>query len=448
MDVAEFKEMVDRMRKGGYLDINGEHILTDHHSAAVYGRVGGAIRKVRDMGRFPFYEAERWNRAYGYRMAWDDLTKKYGTKAERDKAFETGDAQRFLSGKTNDYTMNMLGSSAAAYQKGVFAVPTQFMAYQLRMLENILPEVFGGSTRFTWQQKVRLGVGQLLLYGSAGIPFGRYLAESTMEATGAEFDESMTDQTLHRLIAGGVTDSFIYAITAGKADLAFSDRAAVGKGIEQVISDIFGLGPQQKSMAEIIFGAMTSVGGQVLSDAFESVQYAALAATTEQVGTAEVTPLILKSIGENFSTASRMMKAYYVWRYNVFASQETGKALTFASGVESVAAALGIPLREVADLDVISYKINNRSAFLKDNGTPVLRLRMEALRALANGDMDKYHANLDVSAALLQVHDMEDRYAILDWVNNQASSRTVVQGYRDRFMKKFPSGQLMKIEED
>lgn len=443
MDVDEFKMMGKEMQRGGYLDVNGEMILTDHHATATYGKVGSAIRNARNMARFPFYEAERLNRAYGFRMAWDDLTQKYTDKAKLDKAFKDGEAQRFLSGKTNDYTMNMLNTSAAGYQKGLLAVPTQFMSYQLRMLENILPEVLGGSKAFTSTQKVRMVAGQMLLYGAAGVPFGRYLADKTIEATGAEFDESMSDQTLHRLIAGGLTDSMIYLATTGEVDVAFSKRAAVGTGIESFIGDIFGLSVYEKSMAELIFGASASVGGQVLSDAFESIQYAALAASSEQVGVAEVTPLIAKALAENVSSLSRAMKAYYVYKYGVFTSQTTGKALTFATPMESMATLLGVPLRDVGDISYISGNMTRRKEFIKENSNIVVKLRNEAFRALNAGDLDTYQARINTSAAFLQSYDIGDRYAIIKSANAQASMKTVYQGYAERFMKSFPDKQLI-----
>ena len=442
MPEAEFKKMVTEMNKGGYLDVNGEMILTDHHSTSMYGPTQSRIAKVRNLGRLPFYEAERLNRTYGFRMAWDDLQVKYPTSKELDKAFKNGDAQRFLSGKTNDYTVNMLNSSAAAYQKGVLAVPSQFMSYQMRMLETILPEALGGSKRFTAAQKGRLALGQMLLYGSAGLPFGAYLADSTMRATGVEFDDSLLEQTTHRFIAGGVIDSMIYAATTGEVDVAFSKRASVGAGIETFITDLFGMGMHTKSTMEMIGGAGSSVGGQVLSDAFTALKLISLAASSEQVGVAEVTPMIAQALAENMSSASRALKAYYVYKYGVYASQETGKALTLTTPAESIAALFGVPLREIGDLNSMTFAINNRQAFIKGNGKMVVKLRNEAMRALTSGDEDTYQHKLNVSSALLQGYDVKDRYDIIKWANGQSSMKTVTQKYRDLFMKKFPKGQL------
>jgi hypothetical protein len=446
MNVDEFKLMAKEMQRGGYLDVNGEMILTDHHATAVYGAPGSAIRQVRNLARFPFYEAERLNRAYGYRMAWDDLTKKYTTPSELNRAFKNGDAQRMLAGKTNDYTMNMLSSSAAAYQKGALSVTTQFMSYQLRMLENIIPEAIGGSKRFTGMQKFRMAAGQMLLYGSAGIPGGAFLADQVMQATGAKFDHSLADQSLHRLIAGGVIDAALYAASTGEVDVAFSKRAATGAAVEQFIGDIFGWGMHQKSMADVLFGASFSVGGQVLSDAFGAVQLAALAASSEQVGIADVTPMIAQAMAENVSSLSRALKAYDVYRYGVNASQNTGKVTSFATPVESIAALFGIPLREIADMEHLSANVKHRKEFIKGHAEIIVKLRNEAMRALNEGDVDKFNLKLKISSAHLQLYDPEDRYAIIDAANKSKQFKTTVQGYRDQFLKTFPNRQLMDMK--
>jgi hypothetical protein len=441
MDEAEFKLMVTEMRKGGYIDVNGELILTDHHSTALYGPKGSVIAQARNLARWPFYEAERLNRVYAYRMAWDDLKEAFPMGKTLDKAFENGDASRFLAKKTNDYTMNMITTSAAGYQKGILAVPTQFMSYQMRMMENIF-----ASKTLTPAQRVRLGLGQLVLYGSAGVPFGTYLADAVLGATGAEFDESLSEQTMQRMVMGGIFDSMIYLATTGEVDVAFSKRAAVGQGIQQFVEDLFGMGMHTKSFMEVLGGASFSVLGDVASDAYQAIKYISLAASAEQVGTVEMSALVLKTLTENISSASRLMKAHYVYKYGIFASQETGKALTFATPMESVAAFFGIPLREVADLSIMTYALNNRSDFIKENGKPILRLRTEAMRSLVlDDDVQQFKHKLDIASALLQVYDIKDRYDILEWVNRQQQSKTIIQRYRDKVMKVFPSRQLPEL---
>ena len=446
----EFKRMSNELKEGGYLDVNGELILTDHHSAHVYGKVGSTVSNIRNLGRMPFYEAERWNRAFAYRMAWDDFTKINPSVKIQDKLLANGEARKFLAGKVNDYTVAMINSSAAAYQKGILAVPAQFMSYQIRFMENILPAAWGGSKRFTSQQKARLALSQLVLYGSAGIPFANYVASSALQtgAVNIEGEENeFVSEVGQRLVLGGLIDATIYAATAGKADLAFSDRAAVAQGVQGFIEDIFGMGLYAKSTADMLFGAATSVGGQVVSDSYQALKFATLAATSEQVGITEMTPLIAKTLAENMSSASRIMRAYYVLKYGTFSSQETGKLLTKTNSTEAMAALLGIPLREVADLNLLNYSMKNKSNFLKENGKIILKLRNEALRHLSKDEIDQYNLKRKTSMGLLQTYGVEDRYEILKWVNNQAQSKSIVQGYRDNFMKKFPNGIIPELRE-
>tara|TARA_R110002020_G_scaffold364_7_gene1896 strand:- start:671 stop:5467 length:4797 start_codon:yes stop_codon:yes gene_type:complete len=447
MDTKEFIRMTDEMKKGGYLDVNGELILTDHHSSKIYGRVGGSIRQSREMLRLPFYEAERWNRAFAYRLAWDDFTKKFPTVKLQDEALakgSTGEGRKFLAGKVDDYTVSMINSSAAAYQKGIFAVPAQFMSYQLRFMENIIPAMFGGNKRFTGPQKAKLVLSQLVLYGSAGIPFLNYLTSSLLEsgALGEPGEEGSLKETGKRLLMGGAIDAAIYIGTTGKADLAFSDRAAVGQGIQSFVEDVAGWGLYEKPMAEILSGAAFSVGGEVVSDTFDALKLISAAFASEQVGITEVTPLIAKALAENVSSVSRAMRAYWILQNGTYNSQKTGKVVTRANSAEAWAALFGIPLREVADLKLLNYSVNSKKDFLKENGTIVLKLRNEALQHLQAGDKNQFRFKLKTAQGLLQVYTPEDRYAIIKWVNGQQQNKTIVKGYVDIFMDKFPMGQL------
>jgi hypothetical protein len=434
MDADEFKIMVKEMKEGGYIDVNGELILTDHHSTSLYGPKGSVIATARNIGRWPFYEAERLNRVYAYRMAWDDMKVAF---PELDKAFALGDAQRFLARKTNDYTMNMINTSAAAYQKGIFAVPAQFMSYQMRMMENIF-----ASKTLTAGQRVRMGMGQLLLYGANGVPFGNYLADAVMGGTGAEFGDDLAGQTAKRAVIGGLFDSMIYLATTGEVDVAFSKRAAVGQGIQTFIEGLFNMGMHEKSTMEVLGGAAFSVAGDVFSDAYDAIKLISLAASSEQVGSSNMGRVVAETLAANISSASRLLKGYYIWKYGVLTSQETGKTLSFTTKAETLAGLLGIPLREMADLDIMNYALKNRQAFIKENGNLILRFRNDAMRKLVyDDDEEGYLRALEMSSALLQVYDLKDRYDILAYANGQQQTQTIIERYTDRFMRKFPDRQ-------
>ena len=102
-----------------------------------------------------------WNRAVAWRIAWGDAR-----KIHPNLDFNSNDFRTYLAGRAEDYSFRMSDTSAAYWQKGVLSIPTQFWAYNARMLETMIGDTF------TTEQKVRLILGQSLLYGSAGVPMG------------------------------------------------------------------------------------------------------------------------------------------------------------------------------------------------------------------------------------------------------------------------------------
>ena len=54
----------------------------------------------------------------------------------------------------------------------------------------------------------------------------------------------------------------------------------------------------------------------------------------------------------------------------------------------------------------------------------------------------KFELKLKTAQGLLQVYTNEDRYDIIKWANGQQQHQTIVERYREYFMKKFPMGQL------
>jgi hypothetical protein len=307
----------------------------------------------------------------------------------------------------------------------------------MRMMENIF-----ASKTLTAGQRVRMGMGQLLLYGANGVPFGNYLADAVMGGTGAEFGDDLAGQTAKRAVIGGLFDSMIYLATTGEVDVAFSKRAAVGQGIQTFIEGLFNMGMHEKSTMEVLGGAAFSVAGDVFSDAYDAIKLISLAASSEQVGSSNMGRVVAETLAANISSASRLLKGYYIWKYGVLTSQETGKTLSFTTKAETLAGLLGIPLREMADLDIMNYALKNRQAFIKENGNLILRFRNDAMRKLVyDDDEEGYLRALEMSSALLQVYDLKDRYDILAYANGQQQTQTIIERYTDRFMRKFPDRQ-------
>jgi hypothetical protein len=437
MDANEFKSMMKTMRKSGITEINGEMVLFDHNATSQVGTLASAAETFRNMGRIPFFEAERWNRIYAWRKSWDDL--RSGRKLDNGekvppmsvKDLESLEGRAELARLTDKFTMNMTSASAAFWQRGILSIPTQFLSYQARLLENVLPII--GNKQWTKSEKARLLMGQVLLYGAVGIPGGRYMMENIFEATGVEFDpDSPADQIAYRAIVGGFWDSMLYAVTNGELDVAFSQRAAVGQAVEDFYLNLSGGNPHANSFLEVIAGAPGSVIGDVSSDTWDTIKAIGVAASSSNVAVTDLVPSLLTNMALNASTLSRMHRAYYVLKYNEWRSQETGKVMTKATTTESIAAMLGFNLRELADGKFTQSLIRKRKDIIKDSAKLIGRLQVEASDHWRNGDKEAWRSSMDQITAWTQIYDPPMRAAISKRVIETVQAKTAAQNYRER----------------
>ena len=96
-------------------------------------------------------------------------------KSLKGKSFLYDDATiaRVVS-RAEQYRLNMSGANKAAFQKGIWALPTQFKQIYTKYMESM----FG--SHFTGKEKARLAVGQMALFGAAGVPIMNHFTDETM----------------------------------------------------------------------------------------------------------------------------------------------------------------------------------------------------------------------------------------------------------------------------
>jgi hypothetical protein len=427
MSPDEFKSMVRTMRESGITDINGELILLDHTATAALGPVGSTTAKIRDI--------------YAWRKAWDDMRTGIGGKEGLSvKQMLTPEGKAELTRLTDKFTMNMTSASAAWWQKGLLSIPTQFMSYQARLFENILPII--GNKQWSSSEKARLMIGQVMLYGSVGIPGGRFALDNILTATGVELDpNSLADQTAYRAMVGGFWDSMLYAVTNGELDVAFSHRAAVGQAVTDFMERISGGGFETQSVLEFAGGSPFGTIGDVSSDAWDVIKAITRAAKSESVSVVEITPALVQQMAVNAASMSRAVRAYNVWKYGEWISQESGKVLARATPIEGFAAALGFQLRELADMSFARTLIQNRDEFVKSQGKLIAKLQLEAARLWNADDKAGWDLKQREIAAWMQTLDPKDKDDIIKAARTSSDWRITTEIMRDNFDKKFnPQG--------
>jgi hypothetical protein len=141
----EFKDYMKFLDKSGIFAFGDSHLLVNSsHPAAAYSFLSKQDA-VRTAGRFFFNRAEDANRLVAARIAYDEAVKQFGTAD-----FNNFEFNEFFRARTENYSFNMSQTSAAAWQKGLLSIPTQFWAYNWRMMEALVGK------QFTNAQKARL----------------------------------------------------------------------------------------------------------------------------------------------------------------------------------------------------------------------------------------------------------------------------------------------------
>ena len=358
-DAAEFKDFTRSIARSGFFDIGGTHGLMDSYgpSAALDGFASG-VDRVRDAGRFFFFEAERANRIVAWRIAWDETVKSGLKKDSAEFASK-------LAGRAEEYSFNMSRESQAWWQKGLLSVPTQFWAYNARMLEAMTVG------NFTPAQKLRLFVSQSLLYGSAGVPLGGFVSAKLKAAQG----ESPDIDTLPGTIDRGLLDRFIYEMTG--ADVLAGQRLGTGGFLPQIVEDLFGssqYGPT--SAAELLGGATYSILGQVGETLKPIVEY-----VTAESGD-EGRPFIgdaMMRMAKNISTVGNLTKAYMVYNYGIYQSNNGTTTVDGLPSGTAFAVALSLQPAELDELSAINSFRKNRSKHVEEAAKVISRYRTDML---------------------------------------------------------------------
>lgn len=342
-DPKEYKAMMKQAKGSGFFDIGGTHQLINDYGPDAAAGAFSSDGKLRTAGRFWFNEGERWNRAVAWRIAWGETREKFP-----ELAFNSSDFRAKLAGRAEEYAFNMSEQSAAYWQKGLLSLPTQFWAYNARMMEAMLGKTFTG------EQKARLILGQTLLYGTAGLPVAPFISEKIKQ----HYGESPAIDSWGGFLDRGIMDQVVYRLTG--ADLLVSKRYGSGAFISDTIKDLLGdsaYGP--KSFAEVAVGATGSIGVAGFETISDIVKYGRAEAGAEDM---PLTREAILRLAMNVSTVSNLHKAYMVQKYGTLVSNK-GTLMAQVPTADAFGVALGLAPGETDQVtSAMGYLKNEKEA--------------------------------------------------------------------------------------
>jgi hypothetical protein len=369
----EFIESYNALRKSGLWYVEGEHgWKNDTLDPKMFQ---GVVGTVLDKGTLFFKGTERFVRLSAWNIAYREFKEGKGVFKGMAKGREIGprELEKILT-RQDDLAVNMTNASAAAIQRGVFGLTTQFFGYQFRILDQVLGK------RLTVPERLRV----LAMYSTVyGVPIGAGAGMLTPWYSDikdyAERDLGIkTDEGAWQLFFDGAL-SFL---TEGMTGDPYNPGKRYGPGGFELIKTVFDQGPSEDTLLAIL-GASASIFG-------DAVKWAMPATTAlwSQVwdDEADQVPLQTQEFIDAFrsiSTVNNGVKAhlaYYAHAYftrdgqKIVSATETDALMTAMfgltkSGVEKMYQQMEELREDKVTLDVLKseYIKNKRAAMRADN---------------------------------------------------------------------------------
>lgn len=321
MSEDDFVKMAQMMKSDGFTEIGRTIMQADSLADNMYTNlVSSKVGAAMDYGRFFFDEGEKVNRITAYTMAWNRVRAKMGDGFE----MVSDRGRKLVRDESEKLTFNMTSVNAAYWNKGILSVPTQFLSYQARALEALLP-----GSKFTMAERGRLAAGMFMFHGLAGVPAGQLLLGWTESLPGVK-----DNPVIQKQIMSGMWDAIIYGASDGELNTAIGERAGLGQGWSDFFQKI-SEPDNSRSFAETLGGPAATVvavpalaGMQALTGLFSAGSVPAGALTND----------LLYDMARNVSTFNTATKAYYLWNYEQVRS--TRDLTPIASGVNKYQAIL------------------------------------------------------------------------------------------------------------
>ena len=400
MTEKEFLESIDYMSRSGRYQVN-QNISEINAS---YDVTRGMVSKTLEMGRVPFNEGERVQRLMATNVAYREFRKANPVlDVNTDAGFRIMDD--FITNRADNLTMNMTRSSAAWWQQGFMSLPTQWLGYQAKLMENIF---FGHN--LTVGERIKLGSAQVALFGGAGVPLGGTIINSFMDQSSEGIDKDA-----YTFLRYGLLDLALSNIIG--EDTAMSGRLGVGDGLLQIYEDVM-----DKNFAELIGGPSLSIAWDTSTSAvtmFGSLFNSDISITQYDAG----------KVLRNISTLDKAAKAYYLMQTGEFIDK---KGRTLAEGMSPWNAlwnTLGTPFQEVELYYDVRQALYAESQMIKgviDRTRELVRIKNDYI---VSGDMKSAEGIRDEILSLMAPLSFDQRNKVITMSREdfRSLSQTAIQ---------------------
>jgi len=247
VDPVEFEAMHKLWVKSG---LGATVTQTADHSAALkgFGVVNQAIKKASDQGLFFYRNGELVNRRTAFTTAIERYKDSKGVSSVQGIGDE---ALKEILADTNNLLLNMSKANKANFQKGIMSLPTQFLQVTTKTMETAI----GANGNFTKGERGRMLLGQLALYGTAGVPLVGLPTMYAMEVIGVTQEDINNNPVAFKSIQDGFWGAVSMWVLG--EDMEVATRGSLVRGIGDLSERIFS---SDSTMVEALLGAFGTTG--------------------------------------------------------------------------------------------------------------------------------------------------------------------------------------------
>lgn len=300
----EYFKLVDLLDKTGFTKIDNTLTILDREGVSKFNPNAAqkTIQGARKFGRTFVMNAEKTNRSVAFVL-------QYFKALDEGIDFTDADQLAHFIRRADALSINMTRASAAAWQKGVLSIPTQFLSFNIRMLE------LYADKGLTPTARLRLAGMQSLLFGSAGsVAIGG--GETLVSATGnisADFIDWLGEQTgedteelantVARVAQEGIVDGIFWDAMGFDVTTAnrFGNDLLNGRFLKE-LSNI--------NVAEAFGGPLKSK----IDTEFDAIRNLAIVLNGTMRGQTELVPADLYNLLEFITVLDRAERAYILMK--------------------------------------------------------------------------------------------------------------------------------------
>lgn len=372
--------------------------------------------KAVELGQTPYRMGELSNMRISFFTA---LEREKGLKG---KSFKYDDATigRVVS-RAEQYRLNMSGANKAAFQKGIWALPTQFKQIYTKYMESM----FG--THFTGKEKARLAIGQVALFGAAGVPILNHFADETMTNVFGVKEGDLTAEQLITAKRGALGWLINHELDI---DAAVSGRLTVSADVIEDIRRAFT--DERTPMFKTMLGASFTSGDKIY-DFFGNSVLAGNMIIDEYLDdteglhprTKEAAYLMVESLLEIPGSSRKLLAAKYLAEGLVRKSDGSPLYTTNPELRDIVARGLGFGSQDTEDLYKLSQSEFKRKDAVKDLSNFYISMlyRMDyGIREQLEGVVESSHINAKVVADMIDKLHPDDAQQVWNNVVNRLSN--------------------------